>query len=287
MEHFQGKVAFITGAASGMGKAFAERLAREGMRLALADVEPEPLARFTQELESHGAEVLPLTVDVSDAGQVRQAAERTLARFGTVDLVINNAGVEGYLDGPIWEAESSDWAWTMGVNFWGVVHCVEALLPVLIEKDDGHLVNTASMTALVRGANMYSIAKHAVLAYTETIRSDLARRNSRVQVSVLCPGIIATNLFLGSRNRPERWQRTSNTPGAEQGRKLRLEMHERLSQGMQPSQVAEILLDGIRRNQFYILTDDGWHPQIESRFADIMAGVSPLGWRGVRLEPRS
>ncbi|WP_067933576.1 SDR family NAD(P)-dependent oxidoreductase [Alicyclobacillus kakegawensis] len=276
MHRFEDKVAFITGAASGMGRAFAERFAQEGMKLVLADVEQEPLHEFVQALERVGTDVIAMTVDVSDPDQVQQAANMTLDRFGTVDLVINNAGVEGYLDGYIWEADASDWEWTMGVNFWGVVHGVQSFLPILLDKDEGHLVNTASMTALVRGANMYGISKHAVLAYTETIRNDLDRRGSHVHVSVLCPGIIATNLFLGSRNRPPRLQRPAKVEELEQGRKIRMEMHQRLASGMAPPQVADILVQGIRNNQFYILTDDEWNPQIESRVTEIFAGVPNL-----------
>ncbi|HTW98749.1 MAG TPA: SDR family NAD(P)-dependent oxidoreductase, partial [Acidimicrobiales bacterium] len=159
MQEFSGRVAVVTGAASGMGRAFAQRFAEEGMRLVLADIEEPALDKAVAELRAEGHEAIGVPTDVSDAGAIEGLARAALAEHGAVHLVCNNAGVEGYLDGAIWEATEKDWTWTIGVNFWSVVFGVRTFVPILLANEDGgHLVNTASMTALVRAANMYGIA---------------------------------------------------------------------------------------------------------------------------------
>src|SRR5262245_1822463 len=204
LTELEGRIAVVTGAASGMGRAFAQRFAEEGMRVVLADVERDALDRAVGELRAEGHDARGVPTDVSRRDAVERLAAQTLDAFGAVHLVCNNAGVEGYLDGPIWEATDNDWRWTMGVNLWGVVHGVRTFLPIMLAQDaDGHMVNTASMTAVVSGRNMYAVSKHAVLALTETIHAQLVEREARVGVSALCPGMIATRLFQGSRNRPD------------------------------------------------------------------------------------
>ena len=274
LRDFVGKVAVVTGAASGMGRAFAQRFAEEGMRVVLADVEPEALDRAVGELRAAGFEAVGVPTDVSSRAAVSQLASAALDAFGAVDLVANNAGVEGYLDGAIWEATEKDWRWTMGVNFWGVVHGVETFLPIMLRQGtEGHMVNTASMTAVVAGRNMYSVTKQAVLALTETIHGQLAEREARVGISALCPGIIATRLFQGSRNRPEELRNEGEPGGTEQGRELRRAMHERLQAGMRPSEVASILVEGVREGRLYILTDHDWDDRIRARTEAILAGA--------------
>ncbi len=276
MEDFAGRVAVVTGAASGMGRAFAQRFAEEGMKVVLADIEPEPLRRAVDELRARGHEAIAVPADVMSREAVEHLAGAALEAYGRVHLVANNAGVEGYLDGPLWEATEKDWRWTMGVNFWGVVHGVQTFLPILLRQDDeGHVVNTASMTAVVRAANMYGVAKHAVLALTETIYGQLRERGAKVGISALCPGIIATRLFQGSRNRPVELRNDREPPGAAEGRELRRRMHERLAAGMAPSEVAEILVRGIRERRLYILTDHEWDDRIRARTDDLLEGRNP------------
>lgn len=203
MKHFAGKVAVVTGAASGIGRALAERFAREGMSVVLADVEAPALDQAVRDVRAAGGEATGVVTDVSRWESVRALADRAFGAYGKVHVLCNNAGVEGYLDGALWEATDKDWQWTMGVNFWGVVHGIRAFLPVMLAQDEeGHVVNTGSTMGVVRGANMYGIAKHAVVSLTETLYGELRQREAKVGASVLCPGMVHTRLFQGSRNRP-------------------------------------------------------------------------------------
>jgi NAD(P)-dependent dehydrogenase (short-subunit alcohol dehydrogenase family) len=271
MEQFAGKVAVVTGAASGMGRAFAQRFAEAGMHLAIADIDEGGLEKAADEMRAGGHQVLTVPTDVSELAAVEHLAEETLAEYGAVHLVCNNAGVEGYLDGAIWEATEKDWTWTIGVNFWSVVYGVRTFTPLLLANEDGgHMVNTCSMTSVVKARNMYGIAKHALLGLTETLDADLRARGAKVGVTALCPGIVATRLFQGSRNRPEELKNEVPTPGAAAGAELRARMHERLSQGMSPLEVAEILFDAVKEGRLYVLTDHDWDAEIIARNDDIL-----------------
>jgi NAD(P)-dependent dehydrogenase (short-subunit alcohol dehydrogenase family) len=266
VQEFTGKVAIVTGAASGMGRAFAERFAREGMRVVLADVEQAALDRAVGELRHQDYDVLGVRTDVSHLESVEELARRALAAFGKIHLVCNNAGVDGYLDGPIWEATDRDWRWTFGVNFWGVVHGARTFMPIMLAQDEeAHMVNTASTTGLVRGNNMYGITKHAVVALTETMAAQLAQRETRVAVSVLCPGVVNTRLFEAERNRPAELRNPTEPAGAAAGAQLRQRMIERMATATPPAEVAEIVLQAIKDRQFYVLTDHEWDERIRAR----------------------
>ncbi|MGH2519878.1 MAG: SDR family NAD(P)-dependent oxidoreductase [Chloroflexota bacterium] len=276
MNDFAGRVAVITGAASGMGRAFAERFAREGAKIVMADVEAAALNRAVAELRATGVDVLGVQTDVSSLESVQELAGRALEAYGKVHLVFNNAGVEGYLDGPIWEATSKDWAWTFGVNFWGVVHGVRTFLPILLGQDEeGYVVNTSSATGLVRGGNMYGITKHAVRALSETMYTQLKQRQAKVGVSVLCPGVVNTRIFEGSRNRPPELQNEQPTSGVEAGAAMRRAMVERMSQQKPAAEVADIVLQAIREERFYITTDHEWDARIASFVDGLTHGTNP------------
>ncbi|HEX5996222.1 MAG TPA: SDR family NAD(P)-dependent oxidoreductase [Jiangellales bacterium] len=283
MDEFEGKVAVVTGAGSGMGKAFAMRFAAEGMKVVAADIQKDALAQTVQALRVRGTEVLGVHTDVSSAESVNELAEATQREFGDVHLLCNNAGVEGYLDGAIWEATEKDWAWTVGVNFWSVVHGLKAFLPgMLAHGQPGHVVNTCSMTSVIAAGNMYAITKQAVIALTEVLASDLRAREARIGVTALCPGIIATNLFRGSRNRPESLRNEGETPGTHEGREIRDRLHAALAEGMSPAEVAEKLVQAIRSNSRYLLTDHAWDHLIIDRHEAILAGaVGPIDVQGV------
>ncbi|NEK56392.1 SDR family NAD(P)-dependent oxidoreductase [Geodermatophilus sabuli] len=274
MDQFAGRVAVVTGAGSGMGRAFALRFAAEGMHVVAADIQQDALDRTVAELSDAGTQALGVRTDVSDPAAVTALARAATDRFGAVHLLCNNAGVEGYLDGAIWEATDKDWSWTFDVNYWSVVHGIRAFLPgMLAHGEPAHVVNTCSMTSVVSASNMYGITKQAVLALTEVLASDLAARGASVGVTALCPGIIATNLFHGSRNRPEDLRNEVETEGAREGAQLREQMHAALSEGMPPSEVADLLVDAVRRDARYLLTDHDWDHLVSARTEAILAGA--------------
>src|SRR6202049_3087179 len=170
MEEFAGKVAVVTGAASGMGRAFAERFAREGMRVVLADIEQAALDRAVGDLRRQDYDVVGIRTDVCHLESVQDLARRALEAYGKIHVVCNNAGVEGYHDGPIWEVTDRDWLWAFGVNFWGVVHGARTFMPIMLDQDEeGHMVNTAALAGLVRSGSVDGVTKHAVVALTEAM----------------------------------------------------------------------------------------------------------------------
>jgi NAD(P)-dependent dehydrogenase (short-subunit alcohol dehydrogenase family) len=189
MEEFAGKTAVITGAGSGMGKAFALRFAAEGMNVVIGDIQDDALSATVSEISARGTPVLGLHTDVSAPASVAALADAAEERFGPIHLVCNNAGVEGYLDGPIWEATSKDWEWTVGVNFWSVVHGVRTFVPrMLAHGQPAHVVNTCSMTSVVQAGNMYGITKHAVIALSEVLRADLRKAGAPIGSPPCVPG---------------------------------------------------------------------------------------------------
>jgi len=278
MREFRGKVAVVTGAASGMGWAFAERFAREGMRVVLADIEQEALDRAVADLHRQSHDVLGVRTDVMRLESVQALARQALDAYGQVHLVCNNAGVEGYLDGALWEATTNDWEWTFGVNFWGVVNGVRTFLPIMLAQDaDGYVVNTASAVGVVRGSNMYGITKHAVRALSEALYGQLKQREARVGISVLCPGVVNTRLFAGERNRPLELRNAEPPPDGVRASDARREAwFERASQATAPAQVAEVLLEAIREERFYVYTDHEWDVRIRSFCDDVMNGSDPV-----------
>ncbi|MGI9148445.1 MAG: SDR family NAD(P)-dependent oxidoreductase [Chloroflexota bacterium] len=228
MQEFTGKVAVVTGAASDIGRALAERFASEGMRLVLADLDQAALDRTVGQLRQQDYDVVGVRTDVSHLESVRELARRALSAYGKIHLVCNNAGVAGYQDGPIWEASEKDWLWGFGVNFWGVVHGARTFMPILLaQAEDGHMVNTASMTGLVRSGTVDGITKHAVVALTETMYAQLAQRGTPVSVSVICQGAVHT----------------------------RRQMIKRLASALPPAQIADIVLQAIKDRQLYVLAD--------------------------------
>ena len=272
MEDLRGKVAVITGGASGIGRAVADRAAAEGMKIVLADIEQGPLKVAVDDLTSNGAEALGVVTDVSEAASVQALRDRALDRFGAVHLVHNNAGIG--LGGAIWEVSEADWRWILGVNLWGVVHGVAAFTPLLIEQGEGHIVNTASVAGLIAAPFLgpYNATKQAVVAISETLFKDLQAVGAPVGVSVLCPGFVQTRIAESERNRPDWAAPDHEVAGAEEVRGV---VQSLVEGGIAPATVADRVIDAVRSNTFYILTHPELDAAITTRFDDILQRRPP------------
>lgn len=274
MKDFKGKVAVVTGGASGIGRAMADRFAVAGMKIVLADIEPAALERAAAEIAATGAETLAVRTDVSKGADVEALAQATLDRFGKVHIVCNNAGVA--ISAPCWTHTVADWEWVLGVNLWGVIHGVRVFTPILLSQgEDGHIVNTGSVAGLMSGPGMgiYNVSKHSVVTLSETLHQELAMMGARVHVSVLCPGFVKTRIFESARNRPGHLADTApRPPGGEEmeqmGRLL-------LAGGLEPSVIAERVFEAIASERFYILPHPEFKERVKARFEDIMAERNP------------
>jgi len=279
MKDVKGRVAVVTGAASGIGRGMAQSFAAAGMKVVLADVDAERLGEFARELEKSGAEVLPVKTDVSHQDQVDELARRALDAFGAVHVVCNNAGV-AHGGVPTWQSTLHDWEWIVGVNLMGVVHGVRTFTPLLLEQGEGHIVNTASMAGLISGAGnaLYGVTKHAVVALSEALFNELAAQGAaRVRVSVLCPGWINTQILQSSqRNQPEAVRhhlpQDRTSPEAEIRRKL---VESMLASGLDPRRVGDLVLDAIRAERFWILTHPQWKSMIRHRMENVLEERDP------------
>lgn len=277
MKEFKGRVAVVTGAASGIGRALAERCAREGMRVALADVDEAALAETEREFKGAGADVIAVRTDVSKADEVESLARRTLEAFGAAHLLFNNAGVGAGTT--VWESTLADWEWVLGVNLWGVVYGVRTFVPVMLEQgDECHIVNTASMAGLISGPalGVYKVAKHGVVSLSETLCCELALMKSKIGVSVLCPGGVNTRIMDSERNRPAELRNESAAgsahPAVAQAEAM---LHRLVGAGMPPSDVAGMVFDAVREGRFYILTHEDWKTHVLKRMGDIVHGRNP------------
>jgi NAD(P)-dependent dehydrogenase (short-subunit alcohol dehydrogenase family) len=272
MELGVGDVAVVTGAASGIGFALADRFAREGMHVVLADIEAHALAQARERIAAHGVEVVDVVTDVSDEEAVNRLAEATLARFGAVHVVCNNAGVGSTADA--WFGPLSSWRWVLGVNLWGVVHGVRAFLPTLLAQQRGYIVNTASMAGLMPGTGpSYDASKHAVVALTEDLYTTLQQMGSPVGVGVLCPGWVRTNILDAERN----WPTTLGEVPAHDVVADVLAKHvgRALDEGMPPAAVADVVAESIVTDRFWIFPHPEWLEIALRRWHTIAEGINP------------
>jgi len=277
VKEFKGKVAVVTGAASGIGRAIAERLAAEGMTLVLADIEEQALAKAEGELKAKGATALAVPTDVSKAGDVEALAKKTLDAFGAVHVVCNNAGVAPP-GGPMWERTVADWQWVLGANLWGVIHGIRTFIPIMRAQDtEGHIVNTASMAGLASAPWMgiYNVTKHAVVTLSETLYQELALMGVNVKVSVLCPAWVDTRLMDADRNRPAELQNPAQEAGGAQPDPIREVVRQLLATGLSPERVAEDVFKAIRDEKLYILTHPEFKEAIRTRMENILEERNP------------
>jgi NAD(P)-dependent dehydrogenase (short-subunit alcohol dehydrogenase family) len=268
MKDFKDKVAVVTGAASGIGRAIAGRCAKEGMRVVLADINKEGLAAAEAELNATGATVLSVPTDVSKASEIEALAQKTLEAFGAVHLLFNNAAV--WTTGTIWENTLTDWEWVLGVNLWGVINGVRIFVPLMLEQNtEGRIINSSSMTGLTYSTNIgsYTVTKHGIVALSETLYHELEDRGSKLKVSVLCPGVVNTGIPEAARNRPADMK---NVPGErEEDEQMIGRFRKLFKTGMDPDEVADIVFDAIREDKFYILT----HPEEKFRVRERMENI--------------
>jgi NAD(P)-dependent dehydrogenase (short-subunit alcohol dehydrogenase family) len=273
MDDFTGKVAVITGGASGIGRAMADRFAREGMRIVIADVEQAALAAAERDLRAAGADVLAVKCDVSKRGDVQALAKATLDRFGAVHILCNNAGVVAYR--PSWELTLEDWRWVIGVNLMGAVYGVQAFVPIMLRQgDECHIVNTASIAGLLAnsGSAPYDASKFGVVALTETLYHELQMAGGKVGVSVLCPGLVKTQILEADRNRPAGPLSDEALPVGMTREIMRTVM----AMGIPASKVADDVFEAIRARTVYILPHPEFRQVVQKRAEAIAAGGPPL-----------
>jgi NAD(P)-dependent dehydrogenase (short-subunit alcohol dehydrogenase family) len=280
MKQFEGRVAVITGAGSGLGREFANTAAALGMKLVIADVDAAALERASDELQAGGVEVLAMVADVRICSHVEELADAAMIRFHAVHLVFNNAGVGA--GGLIWENSEADWQWVLGVNLWGVIHGIRIFTPLMLacaRRDpgyEGHIVNTSSMAGLLNAPAMgvYNVSKHAVVSLSESLHHDLRLVDAPIQASVLCPYFVPTGIGHSEVHRPHELRHDgAPTPSQQAAHAL---INKAVDAGkVSAAEVARITFDGVREGRFYIYT----HPQalagVAERFDAILHGKPP------------
>ena len=281
MREFAGKTAVVTGAASGMGLAFARRFAAEGMNVVLADIEEDALEAQVQRLQQEERSVLGVTVNTMRRETLERLRDETIERFGNVHILCNNAGVAGRDDAlgvagghtATWEIPDNTWEWIMGVNFWGVLYGLQVFVPHMLEHgEEGHIVNTASLAALIPSGSAYAVSKHAVLTLTEGLYQQFEQLGANLSASVLCPGLVNTSILQAERNRPE-----------ELGDKL-IEIPDEdaamlegmFAQATDPADVAELVYQAIVEQRCYILPHPELDDIVRGRVEHVLARGAPI-----------
>jgi NAD(P)-dependent dehydrogenase (short-subunit alcohol dehydrogenase family) len=281
MKSLEGKTAFVTGAASGIGLGIATALAQAGVKVMLCDIEKAALEKAVAGLRATNAEVEGVVADVSLKDNLQRAADETIAKFGKVHILVNNAGVGGGGDYGTWN--DAGWNWVLGVNLLSVVWGIEIFGP-LIEKhgEGGQIVSTASIAGMVALTNpAYDVTKFGVVALSEDLRPKLAARG--IGVSVLCPGVIRTNILDSSRNVPGRFAvQVPTGPTEGPGTEMLQAVTAAIASGIDPLYVGELVREAIEGDWPHIFTDMQFEPHIEARFATIKEGFDRIRGRTPR-----
>jgi NAD(P)-dependent dehydrogenase (short-subunit alcohol dehydrogenase family) len=279
MDPLRGRVAVITGAASGIGLALAQRFADAGMRLVLADIEAAALQQALAQLQARGTQAIAVVTDVSGEASVQHLADAAYAEHGAVHLLCNNAGVAaGVLLQPVWETRLADWQWTLNVNLMGVVHGLRAFVPrMLAGGEQGHVVNTSSVAGLTTGSGPYFASKHAVTSVTEGLYKDFKATGARLSASLLCPGVIRTAILDAERNRPAAFGPPTDATGlSEASRVWAAGFRAAIEAGIDPAVVADAVHDAVLHDRFYIVpAQPEFLQRIQTRLADITALRNP------------
>ena len=279
MREFADKIAVITGGASGIGLAIAQRLAKEGMKLVLADVEEPALQTSVEALRASGADVLGVPTDVTKFESVQELEQRATERHGLVHVLFNNAGVGAHEDLPLWELPLNDWRLTLAVNLWGVIHGVKAFLPgMLAHGEAGHVVNTSSGNGglvLIPSTPIYSTSKSAVSTLTEALHLQLVQGGAKIQASVLYPGphMVSSNIFSAWRNRQPEYEREVPHAGPPVTLETLRKFAEQAGQTLQtttPEEVAEHVIEGLRDDAYFILQPNA---EADARLRDRVENV--------------
>jgi NAD(P)-dependent dehydrogenase (short-subunit alcohol dehydrogenase family) len=275
MNEFEGRTAVVTGAASGIGLALATRFAEARMNVVLADIEEDALQRAVEQLKERQARVLGVVANTMVAESVTSLAEQAIDEFGKVHILCNNAGVAstgGVPGAGIWEVPNTDWDWVMGVNFYGVLYGLQAFVPHMLEHGEpGHIVNTASLAAVMPGGGTYGVSKHGVLSLTETLYNDLRARKAAIGASVLCPGFVKTQIVQAERNRPDGF--TSGGAGASD--EMISPVQALIDQGKDPADIANTVFECIEQERLYILPHPAWDDTVRSRVEHIIGRGGP------------
>lgn len=268
-----GRTALITGGASGIGFALAQRLGQEGVKLVIVDVEEHALDEAVGRLSAAGYAATGEKTDVTDFSQMQALAERTRTTVGVPDILVNNAGVS--ILGPTWEMSLDDWKWVLGVNLWGVIHGIKAFVPMMRERGTwGHIVNTASSAAFfpIGTHSPYCSSKAAVASITGSLQSELRAEGSPIGVSCLCPGMVDTQIHRSWRNRPKHavaWSNREQTP-------TMMAASDRIQgAGISASEVAEMTVQAIRQGRFWIFTYQRTLPLYLERAQAMVSGANP------------
>ncbi len=274
MQTFEERVAVITGGASGIGLALARRFAAAGMHIVIGDIETDALDAAVGSIDG----AIGVRCDVTDAEQMQALADAALEAFGAVHVFCNNAGVGG--GGLSWEAPISTWEWVLGVNLWGVIHGIRTFVPILLQQDEAHIVNTASVAGLVAAPMMgpYNASKHAVVALSETLHHEFAVTGASTRVSVLCPGWVRTNIATSERNRPTDLSEDLGAADLEQSEMARQVLVGMIENGMAPDAVAGRVFDAVANEQFWVLThddDDMWMRAVNGRIDSLHTRSNP------------
>jgi len=276
MKEFKDKVAVVTGAASGIGRGMVENFIAAGMKVVLSDIDEGRLQNTTNTFKESGADVIGVVADVSKQDQIEILAKKTIDAFGAVHVLCNNAGV-GYQSREIWEISNEAWEWVLGVNLFGVINGIRAFMPIMVKQDvEAHIINTSSLAGILSPADnvTYGVSKHGVVVLSETLHEHLQLMESKIKVSVLCPGNIDTDILDSLvRNQPD-YVPPSPEPTEEEAL-YRNAYRIWLERGMDPKEVGRQVFEAIKADRFYIITHDDFDKYIEQRMKNILSRTNP------------